>query len=74
MGAEVKNLGKDIVETWSGEYGFIFVLAKMQSVVNLGGIWLGKCVECDVEYPIYNVFEFVFVATHRKRKNEEAEE
>ena len=44
----------------------------MQSVVNLGGDWWEKCVECDVEYPIYNVL-IVFVATHRKRKNKETE-
>ena len=34
MGAEVKNFGKDIIEINSGEYGFIFALAKMQSVLN----------------------------------------
>ena len=32
MGAKVKNFVKDVMETGSCEYGFIFVLGKMQNV------------------------------------------
>ena len=32
MGAEVKNLGKDVMETQSGEYGFILYRLKCKEL------------------------------------------
>ena len=63
MGAEVKNFGKDIMETQSSEYGFILYLLKCKVLWILGGNLLEKCIECDGEYPIYNVL-IVFICSY----------
>ena len=55
MGDEMKNFGKDTMETHSGECGFILYWPKCRNVLNQGGNRLGKSIMCDGECPIYSV-------------------
>ena len=46
----------------------------MKNVVNLGGNWLEKCVECDGGISFLQCFDcFLFAATRRKIEEESEE-
>ena len=58
LGDEVKNFGKDVMQTWSGEYGFIGYWFKYENlwVKEVAGWIRVPCVKWRMSY-----LQFVFI-------------